>query len=76
MAGFSYDVREATVLFIPIEIVYYSSISVTKKTSMKKRDYEKPSMKVVMLQQRTMLLAGSGLGSPDNYPELPDPLQF
>ena len=30
---------------------------------MKKKDYEKPSMKVVMLQQRTMLLAGSnGLG--------------
>ena len=26
---------------------------------MKKKDYEKPSMKVVMLQQRTMLLAGS-----------------
>lgn len=43
---------------------------------MKKKDYEKPSMKVVLLQQRTMLLAGSGLGSPDNYPELPDPLQF
>ena len=30
---------------------------------MKKKDYEKPSMKVVLLQQRTMLLAGSnGLG--------------
>ena len=26
---------------------------------MKKRQYEKPSMKVVLLQQRTMLLAGS-----------------
>jgi len=31
---------------------------------MKKRQYDKPSMKVVVLQQRTMLLAGSnGLGS-------------
>ena len=30
---------------------------------MKKRKYDKPSMKVVALQQRTMLLAGSnGLG--------------
>ena len=26
---------------------------------MKKKQYEKPSMKVVLLQQRTMLLAGS-----------------
>ena len=26
---------------------------------MKKKQYEKPSMEVVMLQQRTMLLAGS-----------------
>ena len=26
---------------------------------MKKKQYDKPSMKVVMLQQRTMLLAGS-----------------
>ena len=33
---------------------------------MKKKDYEKPSMKVVMLQQRTMLLAGSnGTGGLD-----------
>ena len=29
---------------------------------MKKKLYEKPSMKVVELQQRTMLLAGSGNG--------------
>ena len=33
---------------------------------MKKRDYEKPSMKVVELQQRTMLLAGSLTGNRDN----------
>ena len=26
---------------------------------MKKKQYDKPSMKVVLLQQRTMLLAGS-----------------
>jgi len=29
---------------------------------MRKKQYDKPSMKVVMLQQRTMLLAGSGNG--------------
>ena len=29
---------------------------------MKKRKYDKPSMKVVELKQRTMLLAGSGNG--------------
>ena len=33
---------------------------------MKKRQYEKPSMKVVLLKQRTMLLAGSnGTGGLD-----------
>ena len=36
---------------------------------MKKKQYEKPSMKVVLLQQRAQLLAGSGgLGEPNNYP--------
>jgi len=38
---------------------------------MKKKQYEKPSMKVVLLQQRTMLLAGSGGTNPytpDNNP--------
>ena len=34
---------------------------------MKKRQYDKPSMKVVMLQQRTMLLAASGNGSLNDY---------
>ena len=42
---------------------------------MKKRQYEKPSRKVVLLKQRTMLLAGS-LNDPDNYPGLPDPFNF
>ena len=42
---------------------------------MKKRKYEKPSMKVVLLTQRSMLLAGS-LGDPDNYPGKPDPFNF
>ena len=32
-----------------------------------KRLYEKPSTEVVMLQQRSMLLAGS-LNDPENYP--------
>ena len=38
---------------------------------MKKKQYEKPSMKVVLLLQRTMLLAGSGGTNPytpDNNP--------
>jgi len=44
---------------------------------MKKRDYEKPSMKVVELQHRTMLLAGSGgFNDPNNYPGGGDPLSF
>ena len=42
---------------------------------MKKRQYDKPSMKVVELQQRTMLLAGS-LNDPNNYPGQPDPFNF
>ena len=41
---------------------------------MKKKIYEKPTMKVVMLQQRALLLAGSGgLGEPTNYPGGGDP---
>ena len=36
---------------------------------MTKKLYEKPTTKVVMLQQRAQLLAGSnGLGQPNNYP--------
>ena len=43
---------------------------------MKKKQYEKPSMEVVMLQQRTMLLAGSGNGVDPLSPFAPgsDPL--
>ncbi len=47
----------------------------TKQIMTKKRKYEKPSMKVVLLTQRSMLLAGS-LGDPDNYPGKPDPFNF
>lgn len=43
---------------------------------MKKRHYDKPSMKVVELQHRTMLLAGSGLNAPSNYPGGGDPFSF
>lgn len=40
---------------------------------MKKRQYDKPSMKVVLLQQRTMLLAGSnGTGGLDSMDEPED----
>jgi hypothetical protein len=40
---------------------------------MKKRQYDKPSMKVVLLQQRTMLLAGSnGTGGLDPMGEPED----
>ena len=42
----------------------------------KKREYEKPSMKVFELKQQPQLLAGSGLGNPDDYPEGGDPLGF
>lgn len=43
---------------------------------MEKRQYEKPSMKVVVLQHRSMLLAGSGLGDPNNYPGGGNPFTF
>lgn len=40
---------------------------------MRKKQYDKPSMKVVMLQQRTMLLAGSnGTGGLDPMDEPED----
>ena len=34
---------------------------------MKKKEYEKPAMQVVLLKQQPQLLAGSGLGDPDDY---------
>jgi len=44
-----------------------------KKTKLK---YEKPSMKVFELQHRTMLLAGSLLNNPDDYPDGGNPFSF
>ena len=46
---------------------------------MKKKLYEKPSMKVYELQQRTMLLAGSTTATmtdPTDYESDTDPFQF
>lgn len=40
----------------------------------KKRLYERPSMKVVLLKRQPQLLAGSGLNDPADYPGgQPDP---
>ena len=47
-----------------------------KQITEQKRKYEEPSSRVIELQQRTMLLAGSGLGNPDNYPNGGDPFGF
>ena len=42
---------------------------------MKKKQYDKPSMKAVALQQRTALLAGSnGVNQPDSFTPGGDPL--
>ena len=41
---------------------------------MKRKDYQKPTMKVVQLQHQTHLLAGSGeLNSPNDYGDGGDP---
>ena len=40
---------------------------------MKKKMYEKPSSKVYELKQQPQLLAGSGLGNPDDYNNGGDP---
>ncbi len=44
----------------------------------KKRKYEKPSMKVVLLTQRSMLLAGSSGDVPNSDPYTPgdNPFSF
>ena len=34
---------------------------------MKKKDYQKPTMQVIMLQQRSQLLQASGSGSLQDY---------
>jgi len=43
---------------------------------MKKKDYEKPVMQVFELKQQPQLLAGSGLGNPNDYPGSGDPYNF
>ena len=43
---------------------------------MKKKLYEKPTTMVYKLKQQPQLLAGSGLGNPDDYPGQPDPFAF
>ena len=41
-----------------------------------KRKYEKPSSRVIVLQHRAMLLVGSGLNDPNDYPDGGDPFSF
>ena len=41
---------------------------------MKKKTYEKPLTKVYVLRQQPQLLAGSGLGNPNDYPGSGDPI--
>lgn len=43
---------------------------------MKKKLYEKPSMRVFELRQQPQLLAGSGLGNPNDYPGNGNPFTF
>ena len=43
---------------------------------MKKKSYQKPTMKVVILQHRTQLLAGSGLNDPNDYDDGGDPFTY
>jgi hypothetical protein len=43
---------------------------------MKKKGYQKPTMKVVILQHRTQLLAGSGLDEPNDYNDGGDPFTY
>ena len=38
------------------------------QTTEQKRKYEKPAMQVFELKQQPLLLVGSGLGDPDDYP--------
>ena len=42
----------------------------------KKREYEKPSMRVFDLKQKPSLLAGSGLGNPNDYDNGGDPFSY
>ena len=42
----------------------------------RKKQYEKPSMRIFPLRQKPQLLAGSGLGNPNDYPGSGDPYNF
>ena len=46
-----------------------STIIMTLET--KKRKYQKPAMQVFELKEHARLLAGSGLGTPTDYPKQP-----
>ena len=43
---------------------------------MTKKDYQKPTMKVVPVRMQSPLLAGSGLNDPTDYPGGGDPFNF
>jgi hypothetical protein len=45
-------------------------------TNETKRKYEKPSMKVYELKRHSMILCGSPLDNPSDYPDGGDPLGF
>ena len=38
------------------------------------KKYEKPAMQVFELKKKSLLLVGSGLGDPNDYPNGDDPL--
>ena len=40
---------------------------------MKRKEYEVPTMQVVEVKQQAQLLAGSGLGNPEDYLQEDDP---
>jgi len=43
---------------------------------MKKKDYQKPTMRVVQLQYQTHLLQASGLNDPNDYNDDGDPFTY
>lgn len=55
-----------------LNTIHYITNNLNKK-SMKKKKYEKPSLEVVVLNQKPTLLAGSGLNDPTDYPDGGDP---
>ena len=52
---------------VPLQIIILFNLKTF--AIMKKKTYEKPSMKVVLLKQRTMLLAGSVSATRSDYDE-------